>query len=147
MIGMATSHTDQIPVSEDPASPPTRGGRIGWVVAGSLATGLGAALLLVGAPLIPATESAITAAVLCGLALGWAMLAVLSVRFTGQPQRWAVVPALFMGLGGLLLIVFGSSAQQVLNWVWPPVMLAVAIWMIVRVHRQLRSRSGRWLLT
>ena len=29
------------------------------------------------------------------------MLAVLSVRFTDQPQRWAAAPALFMGLGGL----------------------------------------------
>jgi hypothetical protein len=30
------------------------------------------------------------------------MLAVLSARFTDQPQRWAAFPALFMGLGGLL---------------------------------------------
>jgi pimeloyl-ACP methyl ester carboxylesterase len=71
---------------------------------------------------------------------------VLSVRFTDQPQRWAAVPALLMGLGGLLLVVFGSSVGQVLNWVWPPVMLAAAIWMFVRVRRQLRSRGGRWLL-
>src|SRR4051812_15456432 len=146
MIGMATSHTDQIPVSEDPASPPTRGGRIGWVVAGSLVTGLVAALLLVAAPFIPATESTITAAVLCGFALGWAMLAVLSVRFTDQPQRWAVAPAVFMGLGGLLLLAFGSSVHGVLDWLWPPVLLALAIWMFVRVHRQLHSRTGRWLL-
>src|SRR4051794_3951010 len=125
---------------------PEKRERIGWIVAGSLATGLVAAVLLVAAPFIPVQESNLTGAVLCGFALGWAMLAVLSVRFTDQPQRWALVPALFMGLGGVLLIVFGSSAQQVLNWVWPPVMLAVAIWMIVRVHRHLRSRSGRWLL-
>ena len=121
-------------------------GHIGWIVAGSLATGLVAALLLVAAPFIPAEESAVTGAVLCGFALGWAMLAVLSVRFTDQPQRWAAAPALFMGLGGLLLVGFGSSVREVLSWVWPPVLLALAIWMIVRVHRQLRSRSGRWLL-
>jgi hypothetical protein len=54
-------------------------------VAGSLATGLFAALLLVAAPFIAAEESAVTGAVLCGFALGWAMLAVLSVRFTAQP--------------------------------------------------------------
>ena len=87
-----------------------------------------------------------TGAVLCGFALGWAMLAVLSVRFTDQPQRWAAAPALLMGLGGLLLVGFGSPVQQVLNWVWPPVMLALAIWMLVCVHRQLHSRGGRWLL-
>ena len=129
-------------------SHPDRGprGHIGWVVAGSLAAGLVAAVLLAGAPFIPAEERAVTGAVLCGFALGWAMLAVLSVRFTDQPQRWAAAPALFMGLGGLLLVGFGSAVHQVLNWVWPPAMLALAVWMIVRVHRQLHSRGGRWLL-
>jgi pimeloyl-ACP methyl ester carboxylesterase len=129
-------------------SRPDRGrrGHIGWIVAGSLATGLVAAALLAAAPFLPAEERAVTGAVLCGFALGWAMLAVLSVRFTDQPQRWAAAPALFMGLGGLLLVGFGSPVHQVLNWVWPPAMLALAIWMLVRVHRQLHSRGGRWLL-
>jgi pimeloyl-ACP methyl ester carboxylesterase len=123
-----------------------REGHVGRVVTGSLATGLVLALVLVVAPSIPADESNVTGAVLCGFAVGWAMLAVLSMRFTDQPQRWAAAPALFMGLGGLLLVGFGSSVQQVLNWVWPPAMLALAIWMIVRARRQLRSRSRRWLL-
>jgi hypothetical protein len=74
------------------------------------------------------------------------MLAVLSIRFTDQPQRWAVAPAAFMGIGGLLLVVLGPSAHGMLNWVWPPALLALVIWMAVQVHRQLRSRSGRWLL-
>jgi pimeloyl-ACP methyl ester carboxylesterase len=121
-------------------------GHIGWIVAASLATGLVVALLLVAAPFIPAQESRVTGAVLCGFAVGWLMLAVLSVRFTDQPQRWAAVPALLMGLGGLLLVAFGSSVQAVFNWVWPPVMLALAVWMFVQVRRQLRSRSGRGLL-
>ena len=125
---------------------PRSRGKIGWIVAGALATGLVAALLLAVAPFIPAEESAVTGAVLCGFALGWAMLAVLSVRFTDQPQRWAAVPALLMGLGGLLLVGFGSAVDRVLNWVWPPVMLVLAVWMIVCVHRQLHSRGGRWLL-
>src|SRR5215217_8204034 len=121
-------------------------GHIGWVVAGSLATGLVAAVLLAAAPFIPAEERAVTGAVLCGFALGWAMLAVLSVRFTDQPQRWAVAPALVVGVGGLLLVGVGSPVGQVLDWVWPPAMLALAVWMIVCVHRQLHSRGGRWLL-
>jgi pimeloyl-ACP methyl ester carboxylesterase len=68
------------------------------------------------------------------------------VRFTDQPQRWAAGPALFLGLSGLLLVAFGSSVHDVLNWVWPPALLALVIWMIVRANRQLRSRSKRWLL-
>ena len=135
-------------MGQDRPSHPDPGpsGHIGWIVAGSLATGLVAALLLVAAPFIPAEESAATGAVLCGFALGWAMLAVLSVRFTDQPQRWAAAPALFLGLGGLLLVVFGSEVHGVLEWVWPPALLALVVWMVVRARRQLRSRSGRWLL-
>jgi pimeloyl-ACP methyl ester carboxylesterase len=137
------------PSSTDPLARPDQrrpGATIGWIVAGSLATGLIAALLLVFAPFIASKENDITGAVLCGFALGWAMLAVLSVRFTDQPQRWAAAPALVMGLGGLLLVGFGSSVHPVLSWVWPPAMLALAMWMIVRVHRQLRSPSSRRLL-
>ena len=147
MTTTPTTPTPKDKGQDRPSRPgPGSRGHIGWVVAGSLATGLVAALLLVAAPFIPAEESNLTGAVLCGFALGWAMLAALSVRFTDQPQRWAAIPALVMGLGGLLLIVFGASVREALDWVWPPVMLALAIWMIVRVRRQLQSRSGRWLL-
>jgi pimeloyl-ACP methyl ester carboxylesterase len=111
-----------------------------------LVTGLVVGLLLVAAPFIPAEESELTGALLCGFGLGWAILAVLSVRFTDQPQRWAAAPALFMGLGGLLLVAFGSGVQEVLSWVWPPALLALVVWIIVRARRQLRSRSRRWLL-
>jgi pimeloyl-ACP methyl ester carboxylesterase len=149
---VVTTTPTPIPAPEDKGEHrPARPGRaprghIGWIVSGSIAVGWVVALLLVAVPFIPAEESRITGAVLCGFAVGWAMVAVLSVRFTDQPQRWAAIPALVIGLGGLLLLVFGSSVQAVLNWVWPPVMLALAIWMIVRVHRQVRSRSARWLL-
>jgi pimeloyl-ACP methyl ester carboxylesterase len=120
--------------------------RIGWVVAGSLAGGLVAAVLLVAAPFVPPTEAGVTGALLCGWALGWAVLVVLSARLTDQPQRWAAAPALFMGVSGLLLVVFGSAALKVLTWVWPPVLLALVVWMFLRARRQLRSRSRRWLL-
>ncbi len=131
-----------------PGSDPSRKGHgpIGWIVAGSLATGALAALLLAAVSITPATESGVTGGILLGFALGWAMLAALSVRFTSQPQGWAVAPAIFMGLVGALLVAFGSPMQDVLAWVWPPALLLLAIWMAARAHRQLRSRSGRMLL-
>jgi pimeloyl-ACP methyl ester carboxylesterase len=141
MVATAPRDLDR-PARDDPALR----GRIGWIVAGSLAAGLVAALLLVAAPFIPPEESGVTGAVLCGFAVGWALLAVLSVRLTDQPQRWAAAPALLMGLGGILLLGSGSSLREVLNWVWPPAMLVLAIWMIVGAHRQLRSASRRWLV-
>ncbi|MEZ0447566.1 alpha/beta hydrolase [Cellulomonas sp. ICMP 17802] len=121
-------------------------GHIGAIVAGSFAGGLLAAVALVAAPFIPPTEAGLTGAVLCGIALGWALLAVLSTRFTDQPQRWAAAPALVMGLSGLLLIAFGHSALELLSWVWPPVMLALAVWMLVSARRHLHSPSRRWLV-
>ena len=48
---------------------------IGWVVAASLVIGLVFGLLLVAAPFVPTAESEVTGALLCGFALGWAMLA------------------------------------------------------------------------
>ena len=126
--------------------PPARPGHIGRIVAGSLATGLVAGLLLMAAPFISPEENGVTGALLCGFAVGWAVLAILSTRYTDQPQRWAAGPALFMGLSGLVLIGVGSPSRAVLNWVWPPALLALVIWMFLRVRRQLHSRSGRWLL-
>jgi len=67
------------------------------------------------------------------------------VRFTDQPQRWAVAPAVFMGVSGLLLIASGSAVNDALHWVWPAALLALAVWMAIQAHRHLRSRS-RWLV-
>jgi hypothetical protein len=111
-----------------------------------LTTGLIAALLLVTAPFVPAEEATVTGAVLCGFALGWAMLAVLSARMTDQRQAWAAAPAAFMGFGGMLRLVFGSAVDPVLSWVWPPALLALMVWIVVQARRHLRSRGRRWLL-
>jgi alpha-beta hydrolase superfamily lysophospholipase len=102
--------------------------------------------VLVAAPFIAPTEAGVTGAVLGGFALGWAMLAVLSGRFSDQPQVWAAAPALFMAVSGLLLLAFGSPVLEVLTWVWPPALLALVPRMLMRARRQLRSPSRRWLL-
>lgn len=125
------------------ADPPQRRGRLGWIVAFSLAAGPLVALLLVAAPFTPVTEAAITGAVLCGFAVGWAVLFSLSRRFTDQPQRWASIPALVTGVSGLLLLGFGSLMREVLSWTLPPVLVALVAWMVVRVRRDMQSRSGR----
>ena len=109
----------------------------------SLATGSVAAVLFAALAFVPVKESAITGAVLCGFAVGWAMLWLLSLWFTDQPQRWAVGPALFMGVGGLLLVAFGSPMREALSWVWPPTLFLLVIWMLHQTRRHMRSRSGR----
>jgi pimeloyl-ACP methyl ester carboxylesterase len=119
---------------------------VGRIVAGSLTCGLLAALVLAAMPFIPAEPSELTGAVLCGFAVGWAMLAVLSARSTDQPQRWAWAPAALMGLGGLTLVAFGSGGHDVLGWIWPPATLALAVWMAVRIRRDMGTPRGRRLL-
>lgn len=118
---------------------------IGRIVVIALLGGLVVGLLLVVAPVVPADESRLTGALLVGFASGWAALVVLSRRLSDQPQTWATVPALFMGFGGLLLLVFGSSVQSVLGWVWPPALLVLVVWMAIRSREELRSRSRRLL--
>jgi pimeloyl-ACP methyl ester carboxylesterase len=120
---------------------PTPKGRIGLIVAASLATGLVIALALVAAPFIEAKENVLTGVVLLAFALGWALLAALSVRFSEQPQRWAATPAVFMALAGLISLIGSAAVQDVFGWVWPPVLLGIVVWMIIRARQQLRSRT------
>jgi pimeloyl-ACP methyl ester carboxylesterase len=117
--------------------------RRGWIVTLSMATGVVAALLLAALPFVPVNESAITGGVLWGFAAGWAALWLLSRRLTDQPQRWAVGPTLFTGVGGLLLMAFGSPVREVLSWVWPPALFLLVIWKAYRTRRDMGSRSGR----
>src|SRR5207249_7137735 len=120
----------------------------GLIVAGSLLGGLVAAIALVVGPLRGSQEHVITGAVLLAFALGWVLLALLSTLWTDQPQRWAAVPAAFMGLFGAGLIVFAPDARalNVVSWVWPLPALALVVWMIAAARRQLRSHARRWLL-
>ena len=122
---------------------PASSGRLGGIVALALATGFVAACLLVTLPFVPVKESGLTGAVLCGFAMGWALLWLLSLRFTDDSQRWAVAPAVFMGVGGLVLVTFGSPIREALGWVWPPTLLLLVIWMLHQTRRHMRSRSGR----
>ena len=108
---------------------------------GSFAAGWLAALLLAIAPFIPADVPRVTGALLCGYALGWALLAGGSTRFTDQPQRWAWALAVFMAAGGVLLLAFGGSVMGGLAWVWPPVLLVLVIWAWRQSRLQLRSRA------
>jgi len=121
--------------------------RIGVIVAASLAAGLVVAGVLVAAPFVPARANVLTGVVLLGFACGWALLAVLSARISDQPQRWAAAPASFLALAGLIsLLRPGSVPQNAFGWIWPPLLLGVAVWSMVRARRQLHSRTRRWLV-
>ena len=132
----------------DPSEGPIRKGHIGLMVAGSIITGFVVALVLVIGPFGGAQEHVIMGTALFGWALGWALLAVLSLRWTDQPQRWAVVPAAVMALAGgsLLILRPDADAFKVLGWIWPPALIALAVWMTVQSRRNLRSPTRRFML-
>src|SRR4051794_38017095 len=134
--------------SPAPAAEPPPRRRPAMVVGGSLLAGLLAAVALVAGPLAGGAEPAITGGLLLGFAAGWALLAGLSVRFTDRPQRWAAVPAAAMGISGAGLIALapGSDTLTALGWVWPPLLLVLVTWMIVRARRRPASRLQPWLL-
>jgi pimeloyl-ACP methyl ester carboxylesterase len=124
-------------------APSSRTGHIGLIVVGSLATGLAAALLLAVVVFAGAAEPVITGSAMVAFGLGWAMLAALSVWRTGQPQRWALVPAAYFTIMGAALLLFspGDGALSLLGWAWPPLLLALVVWMVVHARRHLRSRT------
>ena len=118
------------------------------IVVASLLAGPLSALALVVGPFANGSEPQITGALLLGFAAGWALLAVLSARFTHRPQRWAAVPAAAMGISGAALIGLapGAGTLGALGWVWPPLLLVLVTWMIVRARRRPASRVQPWLL-
>ncbi|GAA3717000.1 hypothetical protein GCM10022204_41110 [Microlunatus aurantiacus] len=129
---------------------PRRSGRwrgsIAGVVAVSLLVGLVLAVVVVLVPVVPERTSNLTGAILVAFGLGWALLAVLSVKLTEQPQRWAVAPAAFMGLAAGVAFSGSAAVHAVFGWVWPLLLAVIVVWVLFSIRRQLPSRLGRWLL-
>src|SRR5256886_5399416 len=141
---------DSKPRDHETDSPdwPTHKGHVGLIVAGSMIAGFIVALVLVIGPFGGAQEHVIMGTALLGWALGWALLAVLSIRWTDQPQQWAVVPAALMALAGASLVIFrpDANAFNVLGWIWPPALIALAVWMTVQARGHLRSLTRPFML-
>ena len=84
------------------------------VVGGSISAGFLGAIVLTLGVFGGAAEHIISGSALLAFAGGWAMLALLSARFTSQPQRWARVPAVSMAAAGLTLLI-AQPDDQALN--------------------------------
>ena len=62
-------------------------------IVGSLAAGALLAVALLLGPASGGSEPMVTGSVLFAFGLGWGLMAVLTTRFSAQPQTWMVVPA------------------------------------------------------
>jgi pimeloyl-ACP methyl ester carboxylesterase len=136
--------------TDQPAGRP-EGGRprmtVGLAATAAMVAGLASTLVLILVAFEGAGEPIITGSALVGLATGWALLAVLTTRFTGQPQRWARVPAVVMATTGAALVAAppGPDGMTAASWMWPPVALVLAVWMVRAMRRAMTGR-GRWLM-
>lgn len=135
--------------SSAPANPNevTRG-HIGLIVLGSIVGGLVLGLVLVLVVFAGAREPVITGAALISLACGMLTLFALSGRRTDQPQRWALAPAMGLGVVGIALIALTPSDHVLglLGWVWPPLLAILIAWSLRGARRSLHNWSRRALL-
>ncbi len=143
---VTTNHDSTTVEPVTPATQPERD-PIWRIVGGSVAAGLVGALVLTLGVFGGATEPVISGTALLAFAGGWALLALLSTRFSTQPQTWARVPAVAMAAAAVVLVI-ARPDDRTLNtagWVWPAGAVALAVWMFVQLRRNLHSRA-RWLL-
>jgi pimeloyl-ACP methyl ester carboxylesterase len=144
---MTTVRPGRASTAADTAVRQTATSSLARVLLGSLLTGLVGALALPLLVFPGAPEHLITGSILLAFAAGWALLAVLSIRLTTRPQRWALVPATVLAATGLLLVTFapGNGVLTGAGWVWPPALFVLVLWMIVQLRRAMTGRA-RWLL-
>ena len=80
-------------IQPDTAAPPTSmTGPMARIIAGSLAAGVAAALLLTLVVFAGGTESTITGSVLVAFGFGWALIATLTSRYTDRAPALGIRP-------------------------------------------------------
>jgi pimeloyl-ACP methyl ester carboxylesterase len=125
--------------------PPTQRGRIGLIVSASLLGGALLAILLAVIVFGGSIEPVTAGLVLLAFAASWGALAWLSQRLTDQPQRWAWLLAGVFGVIGVLYLVLRPSTRvlDASGWVWPFLLIGLAVWIAVHSRRHLRNWARR----
>ncbi len=102
-------------------------GSVWLIVVGGVVFGSGAGSFLANEVFWRLRGPASAGVILLGMAAGWLLIPVVSERFAGAPERWALVPAVLMTAVGVPLVLSGA-APAALRWVaaWWPALLVVA---------------------
>ncbi len=130
----------------EPSTASASSRNIAWIVLVSLLAAVLLSIVLVIVVFGGARENVISAAVLLAFAAGAGLLGVLSARRSDQPQRWALIAG-WLALAGTILVIWpGVVETAAIAWVAPVLLLALVVWMTLRVRRELHSRIRPWLI-
>ncbi len=126
----------------------SRRGHIGLIVLASVAAGLVLGIVFDVLIFGGTGETVITGFALVSLAAGCLMLAELSARRSDQPQHWARISALCLGVTGAAILILRPSGHVLglLGWVWPILLVVLVVWMFRESRRSLHSWSRRAVL-
>lgn len=119
-----------------------------FIVTASIILGLLLAFIFTFGLFAGAIEPVITGSLMLAFGIGWSALAFLTTRYTDQPQTWAYGLGAYLGIIGLLLILFQPSNGflSTSGWVWPIVLAVLAIWSIKQAKTHLKNRTRRWII-
>lgn len=122
-------------------------GRVGLIVLTSIATGLVLGLVFVLGVFAGGDEPRIIGSALLALGVGFALLAVASSRYTGQPQSWALVPGVSSMIAGVIVaLAAGGRFLDLAGWVWPVLLAMLVVSSVRGARRSLHNWSRRALI-
>jgi hypothetical protein len=115
------------------------GRRPGLVIPGGILAGIGVGAILTQVPLFFLANQAKGGIFMLTFAGGWVLITFLS-PLAGRPMLWPLIPAAFMGVIGLGLVL-GQAGLQILQLAgvgWPVILIALGLYLVFR-RRELRK--------
>ncbi len=107
----------------------------GWIIAGSVLSGIGTGILVFTAPWEIASDYQPGIFLLC-FALGWFLIPVLTRLFTPKTHWWAFIPGGIMALiGSGLLLVRGRMQADVANLLQAALLILAGLYLVFRKSR------------
>jgi hypothetical protein len=114
-----------------------RSGGRGYLIPGSILTGLGVGVILAAGPMLHSPEMETGAVVIGSLAGGFFLISIAGLLRPGCRMWWPLIP------GGLLALVSaallagdtGLALLNLLNYVWPLSLLALGGYVLYRARR------------
>lgn len=106
----------------------------GLVIPGGILSGISFGIYLAQGPLAGQPEPVSGGVFLLAFALGWALIAALSLYTSSSFQWWPLVPGGILAAIGALLFAgaSGLAVLQVLGFAWPVILIAAGAYVLIR---------------